>query len=112
MPIKRPAIHFKTPLPFREEGYDGNTLINGLQRRYAKRNDADLARMLWLSPAIICKIRKNRLGISAQLILRIHDITGLSISEIRQLAGVPEPHYPSEDDYAAVFERKYGKAAA
>lgn len=71
----------------RPETYDPDNLLNALIQRLKLRNDAALSRMLEVSPPVISKIRQRRLAIGASLLIRMHDITGLTVRELRALMG-------------------------
>ncbi len=62
-------------------------LLDYLNQRFG--NDAALGRTLNVSPMIISKIRNQRMPLGETVILRIHEAFGISVSEIRQLSGVP-----------------------
>lgn len=75
-------------------GYDIHGFLNGLSRLVGAKNDADLSRTLKLAPHVVSKLRHKRLHLSPGLILRVHDVTGLEVKNIRQLAGLPHPAKP------------------
>lgn len=62
-----------------------NQLIDRLLEVKQLRNDAELCRILQVSPPVISKIRNGRLNVSAALMIRMHDALGLSINELREL---------------------------
>jgi transcriptional regulator with XRE-family HTH domain len=52
------------------------------------RNDAALARRLEVNAPLISKIRHGKFGVSAELIIRIHEKTDIPVKEIKAaLAG-------------------------
>lgn len=52
------------------------------------KNDAALSRFLDWAPPAISKLRYNRISVSAEMIIRIHEKTGKSIADIKAaLAG-------------------------
>lgn len=53
------------------------------------KNDAALARFLSFGPPVISKIRRGRLDISAEVLLRMHERTGIAVSEFRAM--MPKP---------------------
>lgn len=75
------------------EGYDPNPLFDMLIKKLKLGNDAGLARASHLHPAVISKVRNRRFGISQDVLLRMHDISGLPINDLRQLAGIPIPPF-------------------
>jgi transcriptional regulator with XRE-family HTH domain len=58
------------------------------------RNDADLGRLIAAGPSHICLIRQGRLSVSATLLVRIHDATGIGIRELRKLLARQAPAVP------------------
>jgi len=54
-------------------------------------SDAALSRKLMVPPPVISKLRNNKIGVSAGLLVRIHDVTGLSINKVRTMLGLPIP---------------------
>jgi plasmid maintenance system antidote protein VapI len=49
------------------------------------KNDAALGRLIDIKPAVVSKIRHGRLNVSAQIIINIHLMTGMSIRDIKAL---------------------------
>ena len=66
---------------------DPNRLLDALIMRKKLKNDAALCRVLQISPPLISKIRRGKLGISADVMIRMHDVFEMPISELRQLMG-------------------------
>lgn len=79
---------------FELEGYDPNALFDELIERFSLRNDAALARKLGVGSPMICKVRQKRASITGDLLIRIWDVTGISINELRGSAGIPIYQYP------------------
>lgn len=67
--------------------YDPNHLFDILIKRLRLKNDAALAKMLDVAPPVISKIRHLRLPIGASLMITMHEISGLTIKELRALMG-------------------------
>lgn len=67
--------------------YDPNHLLDTLIKRMTLKNDAALSRALEVAPPVISKIRHNRLPVGASLLIRMHEVSGLSIKELRELMG-------------------------
>ena len=70
-----------------EPTYDPNNLFDSLKDRLNLKNDAALSYELEVGPPVISNIRHKRIPISASLLIRIHDVTGLSIKDLRTLMG-------------------------
>lgn len=68
-------------------------LLDNLIDRLALKNDAALSRLLHIAPPVISRMRHGTVGVSDSNLVRIHDITGMSIAEVRDLAGLPQPTY-------------------
>ncbi|RJF99034.1 hypothetical protein [Noviherbaspirillum saxi] len=71
--------------------YDPNNLLDDLIEKLNLKNDAALSRALEIAPPVISKIRHRRLPIGASLLVRMHDMTGLQLNELRKMAGIPLP---------------------
>src|SRR3569623_2031542 len=74
------------PLLERSE-YDPNHLLGSLIERLALKNDAALSRSLEVAPPVISKIRHRKLPVGASLLIRMHEVSDLSIKELRNLMG-------------------------
>lgn len=58
-------------------------VIDRLRDMKQLRSDAQLCRLLQVTPPIISKIRTGRMKISAGLMIRIHEVYQLPFSELR-----------------------------
>jgi len=67
--------------------YDPDQLLASLIGRLNLKNDAALSRALEVSPPVISKIRHRTLPVGASLLIRMHEVTELSIRELRELMG-------------------------
>lgn len=67
--------------------YDPNRLLDALLERLRLKNDAALSRLLEVAPPVISKIRHRRLPVGASLLIRMHEISGLTIQQLRNLMG-------------------------
>ena len=67
--------------------YDPNRLLDHLIDRLDLKNDAALARILDVAPPVISKIRHYRLAIGASLLIRMHEVSDISIADLRILMG-------------------------
>ena len=76
MPIRR--------LPEGAE-YDPNRVLDAIIAKLRLKNDAALSRLLEVAPPVISKIRHNTLPIGATILLRMHEVSEFSISELREL---------------------------
>lgn len=69
------------------ETYDPNALLDMLLQKFALKNDAALARVLEVQPPVLSKVRHQKLPVGASLLVRIHELTGQSIRDLRALMG-------------------------
>ncbi|MNK05210.1 hypothetical protein D3C87_230860 [compost metagenome] len=67
--------------------YDPNHLLDSLIERLHLKNDAALSRALEVAPPVISKIRHRRLPVGASLLIRMHEVSDLSIRDLRILMG-------------------------
>jgi hypothetical protein len=80
----------KVELP---DTYNPNHLLDILLARMQLKNDAALSRMLEVAPPVISKIRHHHLPIGASMLIRMHELTGMSIRDLRDLMGDRRQHY-------------------
>jgi|ERR1700712_43896 hypothetical protein len=67
--------------------YDPDNLLASIIGKLKLKNDAALSRALEVAPPVISKIRHRRLPVGASLLIRMHEVTDLSIAELRSLMG-------------------------
>lgn len=67
--------------------YNPNLLLDELQQRLQLKNDAALSRALEVAPPVISKIRHRRLPVGASLLIRMHEVSDISIRDLRLLMG-------------------------
>ncbi|MDB5762917.1 MAG: hypothetical protein JWQ21_1912 [Herminiimonas sp.] len=67
--------------------YDPDNLLASLIGKLKLKNDAALSRALEVAPPVISKIRHRRLPVGASLLIRMHEVTELSIKDLRFLMG-------------------------
>lgn len=68
-----------------------NNLINKLIQLLKVKNDAALAYELDVAPAVISKIRHRRIPVGPSMLVRMHEISGLSVRELRLLMEAKHP---------------------
>lgn len=66
---------------------DAAVLVERLLIYLGLRNDACLARELGVPPFMISKLRKSGSVVDTDMLIRMHEASGLSIGELRALAG-------------------------
>jgi hypothetical protein len=80
------------------DSFDANSLLDGLIVHLDLKNDAALARTLELAPPLISKIRHRTLPVSAAVLVRMHDVSGLSIRDLRLLMGDQRRRFGISDE--------------
>ncbi|HYD58938.1 MAG TPA: hypothetical protein VEC35_01190 [Noviherbaspirillum sp.] len=68
--------------------YTPENLLDVLAARLKVPNDAQLSKALRIDPAMVSKLRSKKAELSAALMVRMHDVSGMTIREIRELAGI------------------------
>ena len=68
--------------------YTPERLLDAMHARLGLKNDAAVARLLELPPAVVSKLRRKQASITAAILIRMHDVTGWSISDIRATLGL------------------------
>ena len=81
--------------------YDPGYLLDTVIRRLGLKNDAALARHLEIAPPVISKTRNGKLAIGASLLLRLHEVTDISIKDLRALMGDNRASFCLEDTHYA-----------
>lgn len=82
--MKQPALANLTT-------YDPNPLLAAVSEHLNVKKDVELARALAIAPPIISKIRHRKMVVGPNLLIRMHEITNLSIKELRALMGDHRP---------------------
>jgi hypothetical protein len=82
-----PTAQSSSIQPSSAQRYDPDHLLATLIERLNLKNDAALSRALEVSPPVISKIRHRRLPVTASLLIRMHEVSALSIKELRLLMG-------------------------
>jgi hypothetical protein len=67
--------------------YDPNRLLDYLTKKMQAKNDAALSRELGVAPPVISKIRHRVLPVGASMLIRMHEISDMSIRDLRNLMG-------------------------
>lgn len=69
------------------EALNPGALLDFLIGKLKLKNDAALARELDVAPPVISKIRHFALPVGARILISMHEVTGMSIRELRELMG-------------------------
>lgn len=67
--------------------YDPARLLDTMIDKLHLKNDAALSRVLDVQPPLISKIRNRKLPVGASVLIRMHEVSGLSIQELREIMG-------------------------
>lgn len=70
-----------------ESEYHPDRLLDALIDHLNLKNDAALSRALEIAPPVISKIRHRRLPVGAALLIRMHEVSDLTIRDLRYLLG-------------------------
>ena len=66
-----------------DPNYDPERLLNAVREKLNLKNDAALCRVLEVEPPIISKVRNKKMPIGALLLIRMHEVSKLSIHDLR-----------------------------
>lgn len=92
-----------------------NELLNECIRLAGLKNDAALARKLHVAAPIISKLRSGTIPLGAVMMIYIHEEIGMSIAEIKAMAGTQPTKAQVMQNRIAVAARRsarYPQAAA
>ncbi len=67
--------------------YDPSNLLDALIVHLGLKNDAALARTLEIASSMVSKIRNHGLPVSGAMLIRMHEVSELTIGELRILMG-------------------------
>jgi hypothetical protein len=70
-----------------EEKFNPSALLDVLIGNLGLKTDAALARALETQPPVISKIRHHKLPVGATILIRAHEVSGISIRDLRALMG-------------------------
>ncbi|MDB5762910.1 MAG: hypothetical protein JWQ21_1905 [Herminiimonas sp.] len=80
-----------------QDTYNPNHLLDVLIEKLHLKNDAALSRALEVAPPVISKIRHRRLPVGASLLIRMHEVSTMSVRELRDLMGDRRTKYRLSD---------------
>jgi plasmid maintenance system antidote protein VapI len=66
-----------------------NEFLDMIMNEHSLKNDAALSKFLYVGPPVISKLRHGRFGLSSDMIIRIHEVTGYGVSDIKLIIGLP-----------------------
>lgn len=73
-----------------EPKFNANPLLDAVIERLNLRSDAALCRRIETLPPVISKIRHGRLPLGPALMIRMHEVSGIPIREMRRIMGDTE----------------------
>ena len=89
--------------------YNPNKVLDAIIEKLDLKNDAALSRALEVAPPVISKIRHRRLPVGASLLIRMHEVSDLSIQDLRALMGDRRDKFRISDKQ---FKPKEGESVA
>lgn len=84
-------------------------LLDALIKELGLKNDAALSRTLELTAPLISKLRSQASPVSAFVLIRMHEVSGLSIAELRGLMGDHRKQFGVSDDDSKMSHSGCGK---
>lgn len=79
--------------------YKPHSFLAKVAEKLGVEVDTHLAAKLGVDNTMFCHIRSRKLRITACMMIRVHDLTGWTIDEIRTLAGIPSTNAMEEKIY-------------
>lgn len=73
----------------KSEHYQPAELLDKVIKFAQLKNDAALARALEVAAPVISKARNKHLPIGPSMLIRMHELTDLSIAELKLAGGIP-----------------------
>lgn len=67
--------------------YNPDRLLDALREQFSVESDAALCRLLGVRPAVLSLIRNRKRSVGACLMVRMHELSGLKVAELRKLLG-------------------------
>lgn len=80
--------------PLASEDYHPKALIDHVKQVLGVKRDYELVKFVGFNASVISKVRNKRKLLSDELLLALHDATGIPIKEMKQMMGRPENAKP------------------
>ncbi len=92
------GAYFKKKTLYNKDDAPIDKMLKFLRDRLDIATVGELMVVLDTAPSVICRIRKGHIRIPFSLLVRMHDVSMLSINELRAIGGLPlvEPLYKKE----------------
>jgi len=78
----------------KSEHYNAKALIDHVKKNLGVKRDYELVRIIGFNASVISKVRHKRKLLSAELLLALHDATGIPIKEMKQIIGAGDAISP------------------
>lgn len=72
----------------RSEVYEPNRLLDFVKSEIGVETDKKFSSILNVHPSMISKVRQKKTLMSSDMLLSIHDLTGMPIKEIKRKMGI------------------------
>ncbi|OGB22683.1 MAG: hypothetical protein A3I66_12695 [Burkholderiales bacterium RIFCSPLOWO2_02_FULL_57_36] len=92
--------------------YNPDHLLDNLIKKLSLKNDAALSRALEVAPPLISKIRHRRVPVGASLLIRMHEVSDMSVRELRDLMGDRRAKYRISDAQGKPASKENAQAQA
>lgn len=61
-------------------------ILDELQKRFDIKNDRQLSIKIGVAPPVLSRIRNGKAKVSAEMIIAVHEVFGIPIAEIKEMA--------------------------
>lgn len=80
-----------SPPSLEDPNYDPVRLLDSIKEKLNLKKDAALCRVLQVPAPVISKVRKKKVPIGAVVLIRMHEVSEISIRDLRELMSKPKP---------------------
>jgi len=80
----------------RDGEYNPDGLLNNIALQLKADDDIALGRILEVSQLLLARIRHRKMRVGATLLLRLHEVSGRSMQELRRMLGDRRKQYRVE----------------
>ena len=80
----------------KSKDYNPKALIDHVKKKLGVKRDYELVKIIGFNASVISKVRHKRKLLSAELLLALHDATGIPIKEMKQMMGAYDTFRESE----------------
>lgn len=84
--------------------YTPNKLLNAVMARLGMKFDIELCTMMDVEGASISRMRNRKTAISPFVLVRLCDVSGLTVKEARALAGIPAPEFHDQQRFVCTHK--------